>query len=98
MLKASKNGTALAFACICALHITHLCGLQAPWGLALLEAGSALLIYMLLVPCAIPLRCGLQQFHYALGHSLEDVVLLALLRAAAVVSAYVCASARSCKQ
>ena len=32
--------------------------LQAPWGLACLEAGSALLTYMLLVPCAIPVRCG----------------------------------------
>lgn len=72
--------------------------LQAPWALACLEAVSALMTYMLLVPCAIPVRCGLQQFHYALSHSLEDVVLLALLRAAAIVLAYVCGSARSCKQ
>ena len=64
----------------------------------MLEAGSALLTYMLLVPCAIPVRCGHQQFHYALGHSLEDVVLLSVLRAAAVVVAYLCGSARSCKQ
>ena len=75
---------------------TH--ALQAPWGLACLEAGSALLTYMLLVPCAIPVRCGLQQFHYALGHSMEDVVLLSLLRAAAIVVVYLCASVRSCKR
>ena len=75
---------------------TH--ALQAPWGLACLEAASALLTYMTLVPCAIPVRCGLQQFHYALGHSMEDVVLLSLLRAAAIVVAYLCASVRSCKQ
>lgn len=79
-------------------HKACCCYAQAPWGLALLEAGSALLTYMLLVPCAIPLRCKYQQFHYALGHSLEDVVLLSVLRAAAVVVAYLCGSARSCKQ
>lgn len=75
---------------------THV--LQAPWGLACLEAGSALLTYMLMVPCAIPVRCGLQQFHYALSHSVEDVVLLSLLRPAAIVVAYLCGSVRSCKQ
>ena len=72
--------------------------MQAPWGLALLEAGSALLTYTLLVPNAIPLRSGMHQFHYALGHSLEDVVLLSLLRAVAIVVSYLCGSARSCKQ
>jgi len=72
--------------------------LQAPWGLALLEASSALVTYTLLVPCALPFRCGPHQFHYALGHSLEDVVLLSLLRAAAIIVSYLCGSARSCKQ
>ena len=79
-------------------HLKCISYLQAPWGLAVLEAGSALLTYTLLVPCALPLRCGLHQFHYALGHSLEDVVLLSLLRAAAILVSYLCGSARSCKQ
>ncbi|DBA73057.1 TPA: hypothetical protein ACH3X2_009998 [Trebouxia sp. C0005] len=70
----------------------------APWGLALLEASSALITYTLLVPCALPFRCGPHQFHYALGHSLEDVVLLSMLRAAAIIVSYLCGSARSCKQ
>ncbi|DBB10108.1 TPA: hypothetical protein ACH3X3_001692 [Trebouxia sp. C0006] len=70
----------------------------APWGLALLEASSALITYTLLVPCALPFRCGPRQFHYALGHSLEDVVLLSMLRAAAIILSYLCGSARSCKQ
>ncbi|KAL3157447.1 hypothetical protein ABBQ32_011918 [Trebouxia sp. C0010 RCD-2024] len=83
------------FAVFCLLSLLKA---VAPWALACLEAVSALLTYMLLVPCAIPVRCGLQQFHYALSHSLEDVVLLSLLRAAAIVIAYLCGSARSCKQ
>lgn len=70
--------------------------LQAPWGLALLEAVFALLTYSLLVPCAVPIRCSAQKFHFSLNHSLEDVMLLSVLRAVAVLLSYLCSTAQSC--
>lgn len=47
-----------------------------------------LLLYFVAVPGALVVRRPLLAFHYAFARSLEDVVALSLLRAAAVTLAY----------
>ena len=61
---------------------------QAPFGLAMTEAAVMLLLYFVAVPGALVVRRPLLAFHYAFARSLEDVVALSLLRAAAVTFAY----------
>ena len=59
--------------------------LQAPVMLALGEALTAVLVYVLLTRRTLPLQRGIRHFRYSFNHSLEDVLVLSLLRSVAVL-------------
>ncbi len=61
---------------------------QAPWGLAVTEVTTLLLLYFVAVPSAVIVRQPLARYHYAFDRSLEDVVALSLARGLAVTIAY----------
>lgn len=63
---------------------THCC-LQAPVMLALAEALTSVLVYVLLTRRTLPLQRGIRHFRYSFNHSLEDVLVLSLLRCVAVL-------------
>jgi len=60
---------------------------QAPPTLAIAEAVSITLVYLLAVPNAVPTRTG--RLHYTFPGSAEDVVALSLLRCVAIAAAQV---------
>ena len=53
--------------------------------LALSEALTAVLVYVLLTRRTLPLQRGIRHFRYSFNHSLEDVLVLSLLRCVAVL-------------
>lgn len=65
--------------------------LQAPWGLALLEAVVMTLLYWGLLSSACFWQY-IQEYHYNFSESLEDIVLLSYLRFLAVLLAYLLGS------